>query len=99
MERVAISFIFTRVQENTWVGLNDEATEGTFVWHGTDHPVWSNWYNIPQRDNDDCYFYTTGNKKLDEKRCTGSDVYQIVCQNPGNIRRMKQVKPAEIPMS
>ncbi len=67
---------------DTWLGLNDEDDEGTFVWYS--YSVgWNGWKSISGNNGGkDCVHYKLNNRAFHAKVCN-SDQYDIVCQTPG----------------
>ncbi len=69
---------------NTWIGANDLAAEGTFVWSDTTPLTYTNW-NAGEPNNgsggEDCTI-TAGdrNYEWDDRPCTSN--YQYICSYP-----------------
>ncbi len=83
------NYLETQLANPTWIGFNDRATEGTFVWSNGQTPGFTRWALLQPNDggffgaSQDCVLMDDANGRWNDVLCT--DTEDFMCEYEGSV--------------
>ncbi len=74
------SFLESRIQDDTWIGLNANAKSGNYVWSSGQASTYRNWHRKEPDGSGDCVYLDEKDADWHDTSCTQK--YQFMCEGP-----------------